>query len=182
MSQAGIISTTSGPVPPTVPTSFITDSGTAIPAANVLNVVTPGGGTQGISTSGAGSTITITLTNSPLVGTATTTGASSANINVNIPVPNNSVVSVRANIAGYDTTADLAIGGELLASAKNVAGVVTIVGNPDRTKNNDILLNDATWTLIVSGTNAVVQVTGTGSGGGADVIQWRAIIDTITAP
>ena len=59
MSQAGIINTSSGPVPPTVPTQFTTDSGVAVPAANNLNVF---GGT-GATTSGAGSTITITVKN-----------------------------------------------------------------------------------------------------------------------
>lgn len=176
------VGTTAGSLPPSVPTSFVTDSGTAVPALNILNVVTPGGGTQGISTSGSGNTITVTLTDNTFTGTATTTGATNANISTSVPVPNNSVISIRANIAGYDTTANLAVGGELLASARNVGGTVTVIGIPDRTKNNDPLLNDTNWTLIASGTNAVIQVTGTGSGGGSDVINWRAIIDTVTAP
>jgi hypothetical protein len=46
---------TSGPVPPAVPTSFQTDSGVAIPVANILNIF----GGEGIDTSGAGNTVTI---------------------------------------------------------------------------------------------------------------------------
>jgi hypothetical protein len=59
MSQAGIISTTAGPVPPVVPTQFTTDSGIAVPALNNINVL----GGVGATTSGAGSTITITVKN-----------------------------------------------------------------------------------------------------------------------
>lgn len=49
----------SGPIPPAIPTSFVTDNGTAIPALNVLNV---NGGT-GTTTSASGNTIVITVKN-----------------------------------------------------------------------------------------------------------------------
>ncbi len=56
MSQA-IKNLASGPVPPSVAQSYVTDSGIAIPAANILNVF----GGSGITTSGAGNTITINV-------------------------------------------------------------------------------------------------------------------------
>jgi hypothetical protein len=168
-----------GSIPPSVPEAFVTDSGTAIPAANVLNVVTPGGGTQGIKTTGAGSTITISL--NPNTNMVTTTGHTSANIGPAIPVATNSAITVRSDIVGFDKTANLAVGGELIGLARNIAGVVTIVGVPDSTKNNDPALHDCSWTLIASGTNIFVQVTGTANGGGVDVIDWVASTVTLSA-
>jgi len=59
VSQAGIINTVSGAVPPTVATSYVTDNGTAIPALNILNV----NGGIGASTSASGNQIVITVKN-----------------------------------------------------------------------------------------------------------------------
>lgn len=51
-------SLSSGPVPPSVATSYVTDSGVAVPAFNILNVL----GSPGVSTFGVGNTIIITMT------------------------------------------------------------------------------------------------------------------------
>ncbi len=60
MSQSGSLSHGgSGPVPPTVPESFVTDSGIAIPVANILNV----NGAGYLLTNGSGNTVHITAVN-----------------------------------------------------------------------------------------------------------------------
>lgn len=56
MSQAGTINAVTDN--PTVATDFVTDSGTAIPIANTIEIL--GDSTQGITSSGSGNTVTVT--------------------------------------------------------------------------------------------------------------------------
>jgi len=58
VSQSGILNIVSAT--PSIATSYVTNAGTAVPAANVLNVL----GAGGTVTSGAGNTITITVSGS----------------------------------------------------------------------------------------------------------------------
>jgi hypothetical protein len=79
MSQAGALSAVGGG---TVPTSFDTDSGTAIPVTNVLDIV--GGDSnadsaEGIQTTGATNVVTVELTNR-VTASGSTAGAASDDI------------------------------------------------------------------------------------------------------
>jgi len=56
MSQSGILRVSSAILPPDVPEAFVTNFGTAVPSANILNVP----GTFDINTTGSGNTLTIT--------------------------------------------------------------------------------------------------------------------------
>jgi hypothetical protein len=59
VSQSGLATSPSGgALPPDVPTSFVTNSGTAIPLANVIEILGAGSAT----TSGAGNVVTISVT------------------------------------------------------------------------------------------------------------------------
>lgn len=80
MSQAGIVNQASGPVPPAVATTYVTDvNSPAVPAANILDVFgasSTSDDTDGIRTDGSsgGNVLTVQLTNR-ISGTATTTDA-----------------------------------------------------------------------------------------------------------
>jgi hypothetical protein len=58
VSQAGPLNNNSGSVPPDVPITFVTNSGDATAASNVIEIL----GSAGVTTTGSGNVITITST------------------------------------------------------------------------------------------------------------------------
>jgi len=101
---------------PTIPTSFVTDSGTAIASLNILNVLGIGGAT----TSGSGNTITVDAT--AAVGVTSLTATSPLTANGLSGSAQNGAVTIAANNA---TTASV---GVALFNATNftvTAGAVT---------------------------------------------------------
>lgn len=178
MSQAGEINSASGPVPPDVPIIFQAQTngvndGTATAAANILNV----NGINGIVITASGNTLTISETEQFLTGTATTVDATTANISTLIPIPDDSATSIIVNIVGKAVGGG-SCSGESIGLAENTSGVVTIVGTSDVTRNNTAALAAWNVTLIVSGTNAAVQVLGVAG----FTINWRATMEVVSAP
>lgn len=177
MSQAGIISTTSGPVPPTVPTSFVTDvNSPAIPAANVLNV--PGGQTSinnnnGIQTDGSSGSNTLTsqLTNR-ITGTATTNDAVTVQTIYSFPaglIPGTYLLEVR--VIGFNVTSNLSAGYTSYRVIRTDGATATLIS-----ANPGIISEEGAMTgvIVTNGTSAN-NITLTVQGYNADVIHWRAL-------
>lgn len=165
MSQAGIINTGSGPVPPTVATSYVTDvNSPAIPAANVLNVLgndTTVDDPDGIRTDGSSgsNTLTVQLTNR-LTGTGTSVNAATSDI---ITFSLGAIVaSYRFNfdVIGRDTTTGDSVGYSVDGTAKTNGAAASLVATPFIDNDEDASLVTADMDLIASGNNIILRATG----------------------
>lgn len=162
MSQAGELNTAAGPVPPTVATSYVTDSGTAVPAANVLNV--PGGSSSvnvsnGIQTTGSGNNLTVRLTNRFSAST-TTVGATTSDA-ITFPlgvVPGTFFFSFQ--VAVFNPSTPAGAGYASFTTVRTDGATATIIGDTDTITHEDAALVTTTAQVVVSANNVIFQVGG----------------------
>ncbi len=147
----------SGPVPPAVPTSFVTDNGTAIPAANVLNV----NGADGIVTSAnpnGSNNLVISFQNSS-VDQATTIGATTADITT-VPLTVAGTYTFESRVAAWTATGPNGAGFSINGVVRSDGVTATLIGDSDGFTHQDTALDDTLVELVVSGNNAIIRVLG----------------------
>lgn len=154
---------TSGSLPPDVPTSFVTDSGTATPAANILNVLgndTTVNDVDGLRSIGSGNTVTYQLTNR-LQGTGSTVGNTTADIITFSLGATPGTFKFHFEVAAFESTTPAGVGYSIEASARTTGAAATIIASPDGDEDEDVILqDDADWAVIASGNNVILRVTG----------------------
>lgn len=160
MSQSGVIDVVSNT--PSIPTSFVTDSGTAVPVANTLNVL----GGAGITTAGSGNTVTVSLAggSTAIDSIAVQTGTSPVVPTVaGLVTINGATVAAGTNPVRTDGT-----GANTLAVEVQISQAIAAT---DATKIGLCNFNSAQFTVdangFVSTSGAAIPNTITGNSGGA---------------
>lgn len=166
----------SGPVPPQVPTSFITDDGTAIPAANILNVNSLDSienNDNGIITRAnpnLSDNLEIILTNRISI-TATTSDGGGQTQTVTLMTPiNGTALNFECNFIGYDSGNNEAAGGDQQGLARKSGGIVTVVGTNDSFDQSDAGLVAVDWNVIATGADLQAEFVGIAG----RTITWKA--------
>lgn len=164
MSQI-IKNSVSGIIPPVVPTSFVTDNGTAISVLNILNV--NGGSTtvsndNGIITEAnpnLSDNLEIFLTNR-LFGMVTADGTTTQSL-ITVPLADTpSVYRFQFDVTGRETTTGDGVGYTVFASARTDGTNATIISDPFLDEDEDTSLIKAFIQFISSGNDVILLVTG----------------------
>ncbi len=165
----------SGPVPPSVPTSFVTDvNSPAVPALNILDVfgndITTNN-VNGIQTDGSsGSNIlTIQLTNR-LQGSVTTVGLVTTPIITFTPTVIGTY-SIECRVAAYNTTSLLGSAYSIFFGARFDGVNSNLCGVADIIVNEEGAMSSAKTTVTVSGSNILINAIGYA----LQTINWSAV-------
>lgn len=162
MSQAGIISISAAPLPPDVPTQFTADSGSAVPVANNLNVFgidSTINDNDGIQTQASGSTLNVVITNR-LQAQGSTVGAVDTDLVTFDLGTSPGTYTFDISVTGFESTTPAGCGYQLFGAVRTDGATATLIGTPDRIANEEAALVACQASLVVSGNNAVIRVTG----------------------
>lgn len=168
MSQIYKPLTSSGPIPPIIPTQFTADDATvAIPSANNLNVLsrdTTDNNANGVQTTvdaNLSNNLYVELTNRSRV-TATTSDGGGQTQTVTIFTPTvSTALEFSASFIGYDSANNEIAGGSMEGIAKRSAGGTTaIVGTNDTLDESDAGLAAVDWDIVTDGTLIQAQFVG----------------------
>lgn len=145
---------------PSVPTSFVTDSGTATPIANVLNIAAYDSSINadnGILSQGAGNNVDIILTNR-MTGSASSVNAASANL-LAFNMAAAGTYTIYYDVLGYEPTTPGGCNYKIETEVVST-GAALIVIDTDFRENESPALAAADWTLTALGTTLTLAVTG----------------------
>lgn len=172
MSQAGVLAVTASP---SVPTTFVTNSGNAVPVANTLNILATDATTNndnGILTTGAGSTVTIVLSNRQ-TATVTTTDATLTTALTFALSGTPGVYFIDGNITAFDVT-DTAGGVYNFASGVRSDGVTaTEIGVEFKDSFEEAAMATSDVFVTTSGNNSIIQVQGIAG----KTINWNVVLN-----
>lgn len=177
------ISSSAAPPPPDVPTDFVTQDGTAVPAANILLVnaydsrenndsgITAKGGVAAGDPPGTGAAneLDLYITNR-VQGTVTTVGLTTSPIITFTPTVIGTY-SFEVRIAAYNTTSTLGAAYSVFGSARFNGVTSTLIDIVDKITNEEGTMTSANATFTVSGANVLVN----GVGYAAQTINWSAV-------
>lgn len=175
MSQITKGSTSAGPISPNIPTSFVTDDGTAIPAVNVLNVVavdSTENNSNGIltrATPNLSNNLNVVITNR-MFGTVTTVGAVTSAVAVFTPTVIGTY-AIEFRVSAFNTTATLGAGYSVFGTIRYDGVNSNLCGTPDKIVNEEGAMSSANVTMTVAGANVLVN----GVGYAAQTINWAAV-------
>lgn len=163
---------------PSVPTSFVTQDGTAVPAANVL-IVNGNDSTQnnangiitkgGVAGTGTANEMDVIITNR-IQGTVSTTGAVTSAI-ITFPLTVVGSYAFECRISAYNTTSSLGAGYSIFGTARFDGVNANLVGTPDKIVNEEGAMSSANATMTVSGANILIN----GEGYALQTINWSAV-------
>lgn len=139
--------------------------GAIVPSAGNINIV----GGDGVEVVGSGSTLTIDVFGAT-VGTVTTVGATSADV-LTLALGNTaSVYSLDILIEGFDSVTPAGVAYAITGGVRTTGSAATLIGSPMIDAFEESALGAASVSLIASGNNLLVSVTGVAG----STIAWKA--------